>query len=102
MAFQHKPGQGTLFQNEKEPGSRQPILKGTVCTPDGQTWEIACWTVTDDSGTAKRDKNGKPYYSVKLQEPRQRAQSSDSGRAPAREEAPQRQAQGDLDDSVPF
>jgi len=93
MAFKHKPGQGTLFQNEKVPGSKQPILKGVVVTPDGNELEIACWTVTDETGTARKDKNGRPFYSVKLSEPRS---------APSKREEPRGGGRVELSDEFPF
>lgn len=58
MTFQHKPGHGALFKNDKKSKDIQPDYKGSICLTDGSTVQIAGW-VTEG-------KNGK-YLALKAQ-----------------------------------
>lgn len=40
--YKHKPGQGTLFINEKS-NERQPDMRGKIITPDGIEYKISAW-----------------------------------------------------------
>jgi uncharacterized protein (DUF736 family) len=78
---------GALFRNaKKEEGSQQPDYRGEIVL-DGKKWEVAGWK--------KQSKNGNPYLSLKLQEPRE----------PKQEAKPQRTrdtAFDDMDSTIPF
>lgn len=86
MAFEQKPGFGSLFQNKKKKSDKEPTMRGEVMTPDGRLLEIAGWS--------KTDKNGGKYLSLKVQEPRAK-----DGAAPAKAS---KAATTPLDDAVPF
>lgn len=46
MAYQQKPGQGSLFQNRKRSSDKAPTLKGTALVQIGDnmvTLELAGW-----------------------------------------------------------
>jgi len=49
MAYEHKEGQGSMFQNEKQ-NDRQPDYKGSIVI-EGKTYEIAAWARTSQRGT---------------------------------------------------
>ena len=61
MAYEHKEGQGSLFNNEKQ-NDRQPDFKGTIVI-GGTTYEIAAWNRTSQ--------NGREYISLQAGLPRQ-------------------------------
>lgn len=61
--YEHKPGYGSLWVNDKKEKESQPNTKGKLVTPDGKTWEIAGWTKTGNGG--------KKYISLKASEPYQ-------------------------------
>jgi len=86
MAFQHKPGFGALFRNDRREKDSHPHHKGTIMDPAGKVWEIAAW---------EREGSRGAFLSLKLSEPRERP-VADTTRATA---APQ---QPDLDDDIPF
>lgn len=42
--YAHKPGQGTIFKNEKYiKGGNQPYAKGTIKGLDGKEYDVALW-----------------------------------------------------------
>jgi hypothetical protein len=51
MSFQHKPGHGSLFRNDKKSKDVQPDYKGSLCLPDGSTVQIAGWISTKADGS---------------------------------------------------
>ena len=66
MAYEQKPGGGSLFKNAKKTEAKHPDYRGEVVTLDGKTYALAGWI--------KEGKNGK-FLSLQLSEPRA-AQSS--------------------------
>ena len=54
--YKHKNGTGSLFFNEKK-HDKQPDLRGTIVTPDGQEFKISAW---------KRAGNKGEYFSVAI------------------------------------
>jgi len=58
--MENKEGCGVIFPNKFKDSESKPNQKGTVRYL-GKDLEIALWD--------KTDKNGNPYYSVKLSEP---------------------------------
>ena len=62
MAYEQKPGQGSMFKNDKaNENEKAPIYKGTCTTPDGKKWELAAWVRESQSGVK--------YFSIVLKEP---------------------------------
>lgn len=59
--YQHKPGQGSLFKNDKKTSDKHPALKGKVMLPDG----TLCWV----SGWTKETSAGDRWISLQIGEP---------------------------------
>ena len=57
--YEHKPGRGSLFKNDKREKDTQPQYKGTVKDPDGREMWISAWLEESKSGTK--------YFSLSLQ-----------------------------------
>lgn len=60
MAYELKPGQGTIFKNSKKEKETQPDYRGEIITPSGEKLEIALWV--------KEGKKGK-FFSAAIKEP---------------------------------
>ena len=58
MAYEQKPGDGTLFKNEKTT-DKQPDYTGSIITLDGKKFRLAAWV--------KEGNKGK-FLSIKLSE----------------------------------
>lgn len=65
MAYELKPGQGTIFKNNKL-SDNHPDYRGVIKTPDGKDFELSLWV--------KDGQKGK-YFSVSVQEPYKRPES---------------------------
>jgi hypothetical protein len=61
MAYELKPGQGTLFRNDKDGNDKRPDYRGELCLPDGSTLKLAGWV--------KEGKKGK-FLSLSIDRPR--------------------------------
>lgn len=69
MAYEQKPGQGSLFKNDKAAeNEKAPIYKGSCTTPDGKKWEMAAWVRETQSGVK--------YFSIALKEPYQQQEAN--------------------------
>lgn len=94
MAYQQKPGQGTLFSNDYKKSDNHPDWKGTAVAhrdiKAGETIELAGWIKSGAKGD---------YISVKLSDPRERP-VADNTRMGGGGETPQ--GPHGLDDSIPF
>lgn len=62
MAYELRPGQGTLFQNDQRGNDKAPTHRGELCLDDGQVIKIAGWR--------KEGRNG-PFVSLKIDKPRE-------------------------------
>lgn len=60
MAYEHKPGKGSVFNNQYKESDRQPDMKGSMKTPDGKDWEVSGWW--------NEGRNG-DYLALSIQEP---------------------------------
>jgi hypothetical protein len=59
MAFEHRPGQGSLFANKKKrEGKKDPDLDGRIMLPDGTLHWFKAWT--------KQDATGQAFYSCQI------------------------------------
>lgn len=62
MAFEERPGSGTLFRNEDaEANPKAPAYKGTLCLLTGEVIRIAGWV--------KEGKKGR-FLSISIDKPR--------------------------------
>jgi len=56
--YEMKPGQGSLFKNDKKEKESQPNLKGKVMLPNGEVRWVSAWT--------KKTKAGEPWISFAI------------------------------------
>jgi hypothetical protein len=61
MAYETKPGQGSLFKNDKKTEEKHPQYRGNGISPNGEEMQISAWV--------KKDKNGNSYMSLSFQPP---------------------------------
>lgn len=59
MAYEMKPGQGSIFKNDKKTEDKHPDYKGSLMTPDGQECWVSVWV--------KRPEGKQPYFSLSIQ-----------------------------------
>ncbi len=85
MAYEQKPGQGSLFQNTAKEKDSHPDYRGDA-NIDGVTYEIAGWR--------KVAKSGKPYLSLSLKVKQERQQETPRDKA--------MRGITNMDDSIPF
>lgn len=53
MAFEHRPGQGSLFvNNKKRPDKKDPDYDGRIMLPDGSLHWFKAWKKEDGAGQA--------------------------------------------------
>ena len=50
MAYEMRPGQGSLFRNEKKTTDKHPNLKGKVMLPNGEVRWVSAWTKETSAG----------------------------------------------------
>lgn len=50
MAYEMKPGSGSLFKNDRKTEERHPTLKGKVMLPNGEVRWISAWSKVTASG----------------------------------------------------
>lgn len=51
MAYEHRPGQGSLFKNNKKrPDRKDPDLDGRIMLPDGTLHWFKAWKKQDSAG----------------------------------------------------
>ena len=50
MAYETKPGSGTLFQNDQRGNDRAPNWRGELLLESGETLKIAGWTKSGRKG----------------------------------------------------
>ena len=72
MAYEQKPGTGTLFKNDKK-SDKQPDYRGRIVDQSGKEWALAAWV--------KEGKKGK-FLSLKMDEPRPQDPKNDSNELP--------------------
>lgn len=72
MAYEHRPGQGSMFNNDYKDTDRHPDMKGQFMDPNGVLWDVAGWW--------KDGRNGQ-FLSLSVQQPYNRDQPREE-RAP--------------------
>ena len=50
MAYEMRPGQGSLFKNDKRTEEKHPNAKGKVMLPNGEVRWISAWTKVTSAG----------------------------------------------------
>jgi hypothetical protein len=50
MAYEMRPGSGSLFKNDKKTEERHPNLKGKVMLPNGEVRWLSAWTKKTAAG----------------------------------------------------
>jgi len=95
MAYEMRPGSGSLFKNDQKTTDRHPNLKGKVMLPNGEVRWVSAWTKTTSAG----DKWISLAVGEIVQQPGQSNQVSSHSQAKGNGYAPQA---ADLDDDLPF
>lgn len=97
MAYEHKPGQGSLFKNDHKSSDRHPHFTGMVLAhrdiKAGEKLSLAAW---------EKDAGRGVFYSLSMSDPRSprdsqdaTRQDSDSGLGPQHDDS-------NLNDEIPF
>lgn len=60
MAYEQKPGTGTIFKVDDKKSENYPDYKGKIVLQDGTNQEIAMWVKEGQRG---------PYFSAKISDP---------------------------------
>lgn len=60
MAYEIKPGQGTIFKNSRKEKDTHPEYTGRIKTPDGEEWDLSLWVKKGNKGS---------FFSVSVKEP---------------------------------
>jgi len=68
MSYEMKPGQGSIFKNDKKTEEKHPDYKGSIMTPDGKECWISMWV--------KRPEGKTPFFSVSVQPKEQQTASA--------------------------
>lgn len=93
MAYEAKPGTGSLFKNDKKGNDKAPDYRGKVLDPTGKEWELSAWVRESASGTK--------YMSLSCKEPYRKEQATD-GPPPVSATPQQRPANVPVQDDLPF
>jgi hypothetical protein len=59
MAYEHKPGSGSIFKNDKGDNEKRPDYTGTLLTPDGKEAKLSLWV--------KRPEGKAPFFSLSME-----------------------------------
>jgi uncharacterized protein (DUF736 family) len=60
MAFELKPGQGSLFKNDRKSGDKDPDYKGSAVDTNGNEFWLSGWKKTSSKGTTYLSLSMKP------------------------------------------
>lgn len=69
MAFEPRPGSGSLFKNDKQGNDRAPDYKGDLTLLDGSKVRLAGWIKQGQKGS---------FLSISIDKPREEAPRGDS------------------------
>lgn len=59
MAYEQKPGQGSIFKNDKKTEDKHPDYRGSLTTPAGEECWVSVWV--------KRPEGKAPFFSLSIQ-----------------------------------
>ena len=82
-----------MFKNTRKTTDKHPEYRGDFKGLDGVIYDIAFWWAKDQEGAVKKDKDGHPMMSLKIEHKRQR-DAAQSASEPAKAD--------EMDDSIPF
>ena len=88
MAYEQRPGQASLFRNDKGGVETRPDYTGTGMTPDGKEVKLSAWV--------KKGNDGTQYMSISIQSKEQ------STPVAAKQPEPIKVKVEVLDDQLPF
>jgi len=76
MGYETKPMTGMIFVNNTT-NPKAPQLKGYIVLDDTEKrYQLSIWKVTDrETGQPRKDKNGNPMLSIKVEEEKPRDES---------------------------
>jgi len=63
MSYEHKNGQGSMFELTERKSDKSPHFNGMIVTPNGEHLQIAGWK--------KKSQGGKKYLSLSISVPRE-------------------------------
>lgn len=87
MAYEHKPGSGSMFKNDKKTSDSHPDYKGDGMAPDGTMVWLDAWI--------KKPEGKKPFLSVSIKPKQSAPQQAQPQQKPAIRAT-------DFDDTTPF
>jgi len=80
MPYEAKPGDFSLFKNDKkQPGDNKPDYNGSGIAPDGTECWISAWV--------KRPEGKKPFFSIRIEPKQPKAMPEPADYVPAPEPA---------------
>ena len=94
MAYEMRPGSGSLFKNDQKTTDRHPTLKGKVMLPNGEVRWVSAWSKTTSAG----DK----WLSLSLGEVVQQPGQTNGVSAHSQAKANGFAKQPEFDDDIPF
>lgn len=98
MAFELKPGQGSLFKNDRKQKDTHPDLNGSININGVEHW-LSAWTKRNDDGSFK-------LLSISVGDPKQKQSGGGQARGADPRSGPMPSDSGahtsDLDDEIPF
>lgn len=99
MAYEPRPGTGSIFQNDRKEKDSHPDYRGDLCLEDGTVVKIAGWK--------KQTSGGKPFLSLKIDKPRDDFRGGGGGAEPRQERQGGVAGRGDhrpfdIEDEIPF
>lgn len=75
MAYEHKPGSGSMFKNDKKESDNHPDFKGDGMAPDGTMVWLDAWI--------KKPEGKKPFLSVSIKPKQSAPQQAQPQQKPA-------------------
>lgn len=118
MAYEHKPGYGSLFKNADKTEDKHPDYRGKFMTPDGVLMEVAGWIKKANTDSFKGSyismtvKEWEPYEPEEKPKRKTKAKAATKpaatkSKAKAKAKAAEADEEGDEDgdeddDDIPF
>jgi len=94
MAYEMRPGSGSLFKNDQRTTDRHPPLKGKVMLPNGEVRWVSAWSKLTSAG----DK----WLSLSIGDLVNQPQQTNGVSAHSQAKANGFAKQPDFDDDIPF
>lgn len=94
MAYEMRPGSGSLFKNDKKVADNHPTLKGRVMLPNGEVRWVSAWS--------KLTSAGEKWLSLSIGDLVQQPGQTNGVSAHSQAKANGFAKQPDFDDDIPF